>query len=472
MDGIFGRHFPLIKDGKQKMNKRFLRTASWLVFVLLLMNRILCSTSDGEQPPNVILIYTDDQGTVDVNCYGAKDLITPELDRLAKEGVRFSQFYAAAPVCSPSRAAVLTGRFPQRAGVPGNVSSQPGGTGMPSSQITMAEMFRSAGYRTAHIGKWHLGFNKETMPNDQGFDYSFGHMGGCIDNYSHFFYWNGPNRHDLYRNGQEVWRDGQYFPELMVEEASQFMKQESEKPFFMYFAMNIPHYPLQGTKKWRAAYEQIEEPRGRYAAMISTMDEMIGKLLGQLEELGIREDTIVVYQSDHGHSQEVRTFGGGGSAGIYRGAKFSLFEGGIRVPAIISWPGHLPADQVRGQLATSCDWFPTLANLTGIPLPSHKIDGIDITELIQSGSADTPHSVFHWQTGGGRNPAWAVRQGPWKLLGNPNDTSRRAPITKSDKLFLVNLDEDPSELTNLADQHPERVAAMQKLHEEWLRDLQ
>ncbi|MFP6586592.1 MAG: sulfatase-like hydrolase/transferase, partial [Pirellulaceae bacterium] len=258
------------------MNKLFPPTVSLPAFTIMVLSLFMSSTIASEQPPNVILIYTDDQGTVDVNCYGAKDLITHALDKLASQGVRFSQFYAAAPVCSPSRAAVLTGRFPQRAGVPGNVSSQPGGSGMPSSQITMAEMFRSAGYRTAHIGKWHLGFNKDTMPNNQGFDYSFGHMGGCIDNYSHFFYWNGPNRHDLYRNGQEVWRDGQYFPELMVEQASQFMKQKSEKPFFMYFAMNIPHYPLQGTEKWRAAYKHLKEPRRRYATMISTMDEMIG----------------------------------------------------------------------------------------------------------------------------------------------------------------------------------------------------
>ncbi|NQV23435.1 MAG: sulfatase-like hydrolase/transferase, partial [Rhodopirellula sp.] len=143
--------------------------------------------------PNVVLIYTDDQGSVDVNCYGTKDLITPSLDDLASRGVRFTQFYAAAPVCSPSRAAMLTGRVPQRAGVPGNVSSDHGKAGMPTEQITIAEMMKKAGYATGHVGKWHLGYTPETMPNGQGFDSSFGHMGGCIDNWSHFFYWNGPN---------------------------------------------------------------------------------------------------------------------------------------------------------------------------------------------------------------------------------------------------------------------------------------
>jgi len=190
--------------------------------------------------PNVIIIYTDDQGSVDLNCYGAKDLATPHMDSLAKRGVRFTQFYAAAPVCSPSRAGLLTGRYPVRAGVPGNVSSRPGNAGMPAAQVTIAETFKKAGYATAHIGKWHLGYTKETMPNGQGFDYSFGHMGGCIDNYSHFFYWNGPNRHDLWRNGKEIFADGKFFPQLMADEASAFIEKHHAKPFFIYYALNNP----------------------------------------------------------------------------------------------------------------------------------------------------------------------------------------------------------------------------------------
>jgi arylsulfatase A-like enzyme len=156
--------------------------------------------------PNVIIILTDDQGSADAHCYGAQDLQTPAMDSIAARGVRFTQFYSAAPVCSPSRAGLLTGRYPLRAGLTGNASSRQGDPGMPP-QATLAKMFKAAGYATAHIGKWHLGFTPETMPNGQGFDYSFGHMGGCIDNLSHFFYWDGPNRHDLYRNGKEVfWR--------------------------------------------------------------------------------------------------------------------------------------------------------------------------------------------------------------------------------------------------------------------------
>jgi arylsulfatase A len=197
------------------------------------------------QRPNVIVILTDDQGSIDANCYGATDLVTPAIDGLAERGVMLTQFYAAAPVCSPSRAGLITGRYPIRAGVPGNVSSQQGQAGMPAEQITMGDTFQAAGYATAHIGKWHLGYTPETMPNNQGFDHSFGHMGGCIDNYSHFFYWQGPNRHDLWRNGVEVFYDGRYFPDLMVDETVRFIDQREEKPFFVYFALNLPHYPYQ-----------------------------------------------------------------------------------------------------------------------------------------------------------------------------------------------------------------------------------
>ena len=440
------------------------------ILLSLLFSSIALATAQARQP-NVILIYTDDQGTIDVNCYGAKDLTTPHMDGLAEKGVKFNQFYSAAPVCSPSRAAVITGRYPQRAQIPSNVSSHKGHAGMPANQVTMAETFRAAGYNTAHIGKWHLGYDEATMPNSQGFNYSFGHMGGCIDNYSHFFYWNGPNRHDLWKNGHEIWRDGSYFPQLMVDEASAFIEANQKKPFFMYFAMNIPHYPLQGTEKWRQHYKDLEAPRRMYATLISTMDEMIGKLVGKVESLGLREDTIIVFQSDHGHSQEERTFGGGGSAGIYRGAKFSLFEGGIRVPAIISWPGHLPEGASRDQLATAVDWFPTVAKLAGIKRIDHRIDGKDITDLLMSAEAQSPHEVFHWQTGGGKNPPWAVRKGDWKLLGNPRDTSMKAPITPADKLFLANLREDPTEMTNFAKQQPEVVNELLKLHEQWVVDV-
>jgi arylsulfatase A-like enzyme len=425
------------------------------------------SVADDQRQPNVIVVFTDDQGTVDANCYGATDMTTPGIDLLAETGVRFTQFYAAAPVCSPSRAGLLTGRYPVRAGVPGNVSSQKGGAGMPPEQVTFAETFKAAGYATAHIGKWHLGYTPETMPNGQGFDYSFGHMGGCIDNYSHFFYWQGPNRHDLWRNGKEIYHDGRFFVDLMLDEASAFIERNRERPFFIYFAINMPHYPYQGEEHWLDYYRDLEYPRNLYAAFVSTLDARIMRLVKKVDQLGLREDTIFVFQSDHGHSCEERAHRGGGSAGPYRGAKFSLFEGGIRVPAIIRWPGHLPEGVVRDQIAHSCDWLPTVAQLCGVPLQNKDIDGHSLVDVIHTKTAQSPHDVLHWTIGN----SWAVREGDWKLIGNPRDTSDKGPIGADDKLFLVNLAEDASEMTNLAQRNADVVKRLKDTHDAWAASL-
>ncbi len=427
-------------------------------------------TASGKRRPNVILIFTDDQGTIDVNCFGAKDLYTPNLDGLARRGTRFTQFYVAAPVCSPSRAALLTGRCPQRAQLVGNTSSQKGKPGMPTEQITIAEMMKSAGYATGHVGKWHLGYTRETMPNGQGFDYSFGHMGGCIDNYSHYFYWSGPNLHDLWQNGKEVWRDGEFFGDLMAEECTKFIEKNKDKPFFLYWAINMPHYPLQGREKYRKMYADYDEPRRSYAAFVSTADEKIGQVVDKIDELGLREDTIIIFLSDHGHSEEIRNNhgGSGGNAGPHRGHKFTLWEGGVRVPAIVSWPGHIPAKAVRGQIAASIDWMPTIAHYCGADVGSHKIDGKNIAPVIASADAPSPHEVLHWQT---RNH-WAVRKGKWKLVNNgPASTFKGAEIPKV-KTFLANLAEDLSETKNYADANPEIVSQLTALHDEWAKQVE
>lgn len=443
--------------------------STFLRYLLLLSVLVFPDFAQAERP-NVLLIYTDDQGSIDLNCYGATDLITPHLDALAQRGVRLTQFYAPSAICSASRAGMITGRFPVRAGVPSNVSSAEGVAGMPPNEFTLGELFQSAGYRTAHIGKWHLGYTPETMPNGQGFDHSFGHMGGCIDNYSHFFYWQGPNRHDLWRNATEIFAAGQFFPELMVEETKTFLKQPGDKPFFIYWAINVPHYPLQATEEWRKKYTGLPSPRNMYAAFVSTMDEMIGKVLTHLDEQGLTENTLVVFQSDHGHSTEERTHFGGGNAGPYRGAKGCLFEGGIRVPAIVSWPGTIPQNEVRDQLATGCDWFPTLAEYCEIPLPERRLDGKSLKAVIQN-NADSPHDSFYWHLGGGNNPQWVVRQGDWKLLGNPQDRASNKPVEARNGLYLVNLKADIGETRNLAEDHPEKLAELLKLREEYLESL-
>lgn len=437
------------------------------IILAISLAALLGITIHAQQRPNVIIIYSDDQGAIDLNCYGAKDLVTPNIDHFAKTGIRFTQFYAA-PVCSPSRASLLTGMTAQRAGLPGNAGEDfESKVGLPGDRFTMAEMFKAAGYNTAHIGKWHLGFQPEMRPNAQGFDYSFGHLGGCIDNYSHFFYWKGPNKHDLYRNGEEVFYPGQYFPDLMVKEAGQFMEQNKNHPFFLYFAINMPHYPYQGDVKWLDYYNKkgVSYPRNLYAAFVSTLDDKIGLLLKKVTELGLRKNTIIIFQSDNGYSTEERAHFGGGSAGVYRGAKACLFEGGIRVPSIISWPGKIPADQVRDQFAVNTDWMPTLAALCHIKLDTKDLDGKNLMPVINDSKAETQHADgYCWAF----KKMWVARKGKWKLLGDPFDTSNKGVLTEKDSLFLVNLDEDPGEMTNLAEKFPDKVKELKQQYDEWL----
>ena len=416
------------------------------------------SLVQGKDRPNVLLIYSDDQGTIDANCYGSKDLRTPTLDKLAATGVRFTQMYAPSAICSASRAGLLTGKRPVRAGVPGNVSSHKGKAGMPTEEVTIAEMLKGAGYATGHVGKWHLGYTPPTMPNGQGFDSSFGHMGGCIDNYSHFFYWVPPNLHDLWRDGLEVWEDGAFFGDLMTRECKAFIDKShgAKKPFFIYWAINWPHYPYQGTAKWRAHYKDHPHPRDKYGAFVSSMDEMVGEVVAHLEKTGLRKNTVIVFQSDHGHSIETRAFGGGGDAGPHRGAKGSLFEGGIRVPSIVSWPAKIPQAQVRPQMATACDWFPTFAEYCDAKLPEgegSRLDGKSLAKVIDSADSPSPHKSFHWQLGN----QTVVREGNWKLLINPRDHNRPEGREPAGKLFLADIDKDPGESKNLARSHPEVV---------------
>lgn len=431
----------------------------------------MCLAAD-QRKPNIVVIYTDDQGTLDANCYGSTDLITPNFDRLAATGIRFTQMYSPSAICSASRAGLMTGRFPARAGVPSNVSSDLGKPGMPTTEMTIAELMQANGYRTGHVGKWHLGYTPETMPNGQGFESSFGHMGGCIDNYSHFFYWDGPNRHDLWRDGKEIWLDGGYFGDAMVDECRRLISQWKEQPFFIYWAINWPHYPLQGTDKWREKYTHLPSPRDKYAAFVSSLDERIGMVIEHLENLGLRDDTIVVLQSDHGHSVEERAFFGGGNPGPYRGAKGCLFEAGIRVPSIVSCPGRLPQGEVRDQMVVGCDWFPTLAELAGVELPNHHLDGRSMVPVLRDAAAKSPHESFYWQLGAGRGPQWVVRQGDWKLLGNPKDQRAPESLTDDDRLFLANLQQDPTEAKNLASEHPAIVESMLQLQQKYAEGLE
>lgn len=408
--------------------------------------------------PNVVIFFTDDQGAIDLNCFGAKDLHTPNIDALAKKGVKFTRFYANSSISSPSRAALLTGRYPQRAGVPLIVPPDPAKQGLPPEETTLADVLHQNGYATAIIGKWHLGCNPESHPNAHGFDYFFGHLGGCIDNYSHFFYWQGPNRHDLYRNREEVWYAGENFSDLMVKEASSFIETHKNEPFFLYFSSNYPHYPLQGDAEWRDFYKNTPSPRDKYAAMVSTIDKKIGIVLNKPEQEGLSDNTIVIFMSDNGFSREERTFSGGGSAGGLRGEKFSVYEGGIRVPAILSYPGHIASGKVCPEIGLGIDWFPTILELCDIKNTSEKaVDGKSLLPVLAGNPS--PHKVINWQV----NKRWAVYREGYKLIGEL--------ANKKENIELYCLDNDMAETQDIAASHPDIVAELKAERQKWLKEI-
>lgn len=424
------------------------------------------------QPPNVVIFYADDMGIGDVGCYGCEDIDTSNIDALAASGVRFTNYYSAAPICSPSRAALLTGRYPARAGVPSNVSSQPGDAGMPAEQITIAEMLEPFGYATGIVGKWHLGFSQHTQPNAQGFDYFFGHHAGCIDYFSHTFYWNmrQPHHHDLYRNRIEVHEEGQYMTHLITREATRFIDDHRDAPFLLYVPYNAPHYPTQAPGRYRRMYSHLDRKRQLYASLVAPMDESIGQIMDRLQRHELMRQTLVFFMSDNGASVEVRNNGGGGSNGPFREYKFSLFEGGIRMPGIVSWPGTIPAGQRRDQLAMAIDVLPTVAEATGATLPpDHVIDGVSWMPMLRNRAAPG-HEVLYWEW----SNQHAIRRGQWKLVRNGLLTpgmSERKRAEGADAIFLADLEADPGETTNLRNEHPAIVDELLDLHDKWRADV-
>lgn len=458
-----------------------LRLQTTLLLCLLFLPLLAQSESDR---PNVIILFTDDQGTLDANCYGSNDLITPNIDKLAATGVRFTQAYAHT-VCCPARAALMTGRHPQRGGVhhwtQGDMNAKKG-INMALEEVTLAEVLKGAGYRTALFGKWHLGAHRDFGPKKQGFDEFFGIRDGFIDNYNHYFL-HRTGFHDLYEGTEAVTADGKYFPELMVRRSLKFIEENRENPFFLYVPFNIPHYPEQALAEHEKLYADVQDPaRKSYGAMITTTDHYIGQVIDKLEELGLRENTIVVFMSDNGHSEETtytiqvdehksgypegHFYGasGGGNTGEWIGSKSTFLEGGIRVPAIISYPGKLPQGEVRDQVITAMDWFPTVLQLCEVkPEPdAPALDGHSLLTIIDSAEAVSKYGdVLHFAWGN----HWAVRDGNWKLIG-VQPTNGNPP-----KLSLRNLADEQPELINHASKHPEIVARLQDLHKAWVKDV-
>jgi arylsulfatase A-like enzyme len=284
---------------------RFPAGLALLLLVVLVVASPAAETAAAR--PNVVILLTDDQGTLDAHCYGSTDLQTPNMDRLAASGIRFTQAYAHT-VCCPARAALLTGRHPQRGGVSHWTQGDRHGTDLPKinlalEEVTLAEVLRAAGYRTALFAKWHLGAKAGYGPLEQGFETFFGHLSGFIDNYRHYFL-HGRGYHDLYDGNEEIFRPEEYYPELLVDRAVRFIEANKSTPFFMTVAFNLPHYPMQPSARFKDAYPDLPMPRRAYAQVISTMDEHIGRLLDKLDEARLRENTIVILMSDNGHSVE------------------------------------------------------------------------------------------------------------------------------------------------------------------------
>ena len=431
------------------------------------------------KPPNVVILFTDDQGTIDANCYGSKDLITPNIDKLAATGVLFTQAYAHT-VCCPARAALMTGRHPQRGGVwnwtQGDMNAAKG-INMALEEVTLAEALKPAGYKTALFGKWHLGAHRDYGPKKQGFDEFFGIRDGFIDNYNHYFL-HGTGFHDLYEGTNPIKADGQYFPDLMVKRSLNFIDQNKDKPFFLYVPFNIPHYPEQSLKKHELLYKDMKDPARRsYGAIVTTTDYYIGKIIDKIEEHNLRDNTIIIFMSDNGHSEETGNkirvdnhksgypkghfYGatGGGSTGKWIGRKGNFLEGGIRVPAIISYPSKLPQGAIRNQIITAMDWFPTVLDLCDIKQKANspKLDGHNIVPIIKDKKANSNYSRLHFAWGNN----WAVREGAWKLIGNKNNS----------KMSLHNLTDKKPEVINYAKDKPDIVKHLLSLHKSWAEDV-
>ncbi|HEY8745510.1 MAG TPA: sulfatase-like hydrolase/transferase [Chloroflexota bacterium] len=425
--------------------------------------------------PNFVIFLTDDQGYGDLSCMGATDFRTPHLDSLAASGARFTQWYSNSPVCSPSRAALLTGRYPGNAGVRAILAGHRTASGLLPEIPTLATVLGAQGYRTALFGKWHLGLAEGSRPEDHGFQEWFGFLAGCVDYYSHIFYWgmgrNGSDPlHDLWSNGREVFCNGQYLTDLIAEKAVEFVRSaaQSDHPFFLYVPFNAPHYPMHAPHRYVDRFPGLAPDRRIMAAMISAVDDAIGAVLAELERQGIRDNTCVFFTSDNGPSRETRNWLDGrhdpyygGTAGALKGHKFSLYEGGIRMPAIMSWPGRIPGGQIVTEVGAAMDIFPTFAAATGIGADGNEalVDGLNVLAMVADG-APSPHGDIFWEM----NRQTAIRRGKWKLVLNGQLVEGAPP---DDDVHLADLDADPGERLNLRDEQPALVDELQAAAEAW-----
>lgn len=409
----------------------------------------------GGERPNIVFIMADDLGYGDLGCYGATDIETPHLDRLAAEGIRMTDFYANGAVCSPTRIAFLTGRYQQRLGMDNALYYQEMGRGLPEEGLTIGDALGSAGYMTGLSGKWHVGYDYERQPNQQGFHHFFGLLGG---NHHYFEHMDRIGVPDLWLNNEPIQREG-YTTDLITEDAIAFIEREQESPFFLFISHAAPHFPWQGpddaAKDIRPKHKSWQlGDRETYIAMVERMDEGIGQILAKIESAGLREKTLVVFTSDNGgHIYS--------SNAPFREGKSSIWEGGTRVPCIVRWPGVVPAGEVSNQVGITMDWTATMLRMADLGSDPDGEDGVDLMPLL-TGELPRQSRTLFWKRKKGPvrksiEEGRAVRQGAWKLVEQ----------SEGGEQFLYNLESDPGETANRIARQPELARTLSRLLDDW-----
>jgi arylsulfatase A-like enzyme len=404
-----------------------------------------------DSKPNIIIIFIDDLGYADLSCQGCTDISTPYIDSIATNGIRFTDGYVSAPVCSPSRAGLFTGKYQQRFGHefnPGPEIHASPEFGLPLTEVTLAERLKTEGYATGHVGKYHLGFKEEHHPLQRGFDEFFGFLGGGHS----YFPWTSENSSIM--RGTDLVEEKSYLTDAFTREAVDFIQNHHDNPFFLFLSYNAVHSPLQSILKYLVRFPHIEDTDRRiYAAMLAAVDDGVGAILNKLHELDIENDTLIFVLSDNGGPTPQTT----SKNDPLRGYKGDVWEGGIRIPFLMQWKGHLPAGMVYDNPVISLDIFPTiLSAVTGKQLEEKTIDGINLLPFLSISSKNTPHNNLYWRYGN----KYAIRQGPWKLVYNESSVPE-----------LFNLDTDISETENLASQKPEIVSQLKEPLQQWNDEL-
>jgi arylsulfatase A-like enzyme len=414
-----------------------------------------------ESKPNIVLILADDLGYGDLGCYGSQVIKTPNLDALAQGGMRFTDFHSNGAMCSPTRAALLIGRYQQRAGIESVLSAKSNyDAGMAPQEVTFAEVLKSAGYATACFGKWHLGYRPPFNPVRQGFDSYRGFVAGGSDYFSHV---DRSGRADWWEDDELVPEEG-YTTELLTEHAVHFIEQNKNEPFCVYVPYQAVHFPFQGPNdqadrvvggnywskaKYGRRYDDVADRKLAYKEMVESLDAGVGRIVKKLKELGLEKKTLVFFTSDNGAYRWV------GSNLPCRGQKGDLWEGGHRVPTIAYWPGKIKPGRVTGQTAMTMDLLPTMAEMSGAKSPGDlKLDGVSLLALLKENVKLEQRTLF-WRFRKER----AVRKGPWKLL------------VRGENLYLFNLDEDIGEENDLAGARPEIVRELQAEYTAWEKDV-